>query len=101
MSTSSDTAREPDVSPTKCFVCGKHFAATDLKRASMPPVLSLAAATDIEPGDTEPPPVFVDPNWYCSSCRSRVNRRRKILAIVFVIWTIALAWIAAMLRGWF
>src|SRR5437870_905431 len=74
--------------PTGCSACGKPYAAGDLKRPSLPPVLSIAAATDIEPGDTEPPPCFIDHSWYCPSCRFRMNLRRGIGAVIVVIVTL-------------
>ena len=73
---------DADSVPTTCVVCG---ATSDLKRASVPPIGSIAAATDVELGDTEPPPCFVDANWYCARCRFRVNLRRALCAVVFVV----------------
>ena len=76
---------EADAIPTQCAVCG---ATSSLKRASVPPVGSIAAATDVELGDTEPPASFVDPLWYCPSCRFRINLRRAIGAVVVVALTL-------------
>jgi len=102
MSSETKATGESDLSAGDCFGCGRRFAACDLKRASMPPFFSLAAAIDVEPGDTEPPLLFADPNWYCPSCRFRVNLRRSLLTIAFLIFTMVSASIAAMLwRGWF
>jgi hypothetical protein len=77
---------------TRCSRCGKPYHASDLRRASVPPVLSIAAATDIEPGDVEPPLTHTDGGWYCPSCRLRVNLQRGIGAvIVLVSFMLALA----------
>jgi hypothetical protein len=77
-----DKPSNADLLPARCAVCGDTL---DLKRASLPPVGSIAAATDAEPDDSEPRPSMLDPNWYCSRCVFRTNLRRAVGALIFII----------------
>jgi hypothetical protein len=97
MSTTPETNDESNLSPTKCFACGAEFPVAKLKHASISPLLFLGAATDFEPGDAEPPPLFVDRNWYCQPCRSRVNLRRAVLGILFLLVLLTVASVGATL----
>lgn len=97
MSDSHEPYEESDLSPTMCFACRARFTAAELMRASIPPLVSLGAATDLELGDTEPPLLFVDRNWYCQRCRFQVNLRRGVLGITFLVFLLTAASVAAML----
>lgn len=91
---------QPDAGRSECRRCRCLFATTDLKEASVPSLVGLMSATDVELDDHEPPPVLIDRQLYCRACRFRINVRRGVLALVIAGLAITSTSIAAILFGW-
>lgn len=80
-----------------CHRCRQEFAAEELKRTSLPPLLGMLSITDIEPGDTQPPLVLMDHHRYCCACRRQIHAIRVMQYLAAIIVMVGIAVLAGRL----
>jgi hypothetical protein len=77
----------------QCRRCGVQIDAADARRASFPPLHSLADIDSSLPDEPQQVPweKLTDWNWYCPRCRSLVNLWRALAIVCALVSAVATA----------